>query len=139
MNNLEIAQSERAMNIKFTSSFENVNKAVDNIMHFAESKDYRGNHFNLNLVLRETLNNAVEHGNKNNPELLVYGDFEVADKSILVNIKDQGSGFNWTEFNNNQKDTCEAGGRGILLCKRLGFKVEFNKKGNIIRLRNEHE
>jgi len=139
MNDLVIKESKKSIKIKFPSSFENVNHAVDTILEFVETKDYPGNHFDLNLVLREVLNNVVEHGNNNRTELYVKVNFEIADNSIKATVKDEGKGKDKKNHLKESKDLIEFRGRGIELCSQLGFNIELNKKGNITVLRKNND
>ncbi len=139
MNKLKIVETENAVEVNFPSSLETVNNVVEKIMNFVESKNYNGNNFKLNLVMREILNNAVEHGNKNDPDLKVNIKFKFHKDSISFQVKDEGSGFNWNLDQSENTDSVKMRGRGIALSKKSGFKLKFNKKGNIITVRKENE
>jgi anti-sigma regulatory factor (Ser/Thr protein kinase) len=49
------------------------------------------------LSIRETLLNAVEHGNNYNVNALVDVSLEFKNSELIVQISDQGSGFNLNE------------------------------------------
>ena len=53
--------------------------------------------FACDLVLRELLNNAVLHGNRNNPELAVECLVLITDRALVLEVADQGEGFAWRE------------------------------------------
>jgi len=137
MKDLVIKKSKKNIKIKFPSSFENVNHAVDTILEFVETKDYSGNHFDLNLVLMEVLNNAIEHGNGSKPELFVKVNFELVRNKITITVKDEGKGINRKKQSKDSKDMIELRKQGVELYTQLGFYAELNKKGNITILRKD--
>ncbi|MBS7526318.1 sensor histidine kinase [Fusibacter paucivorans] len=48
--------------------------------------------FKINFVLRELLNNAVEHGNAFDPQKKVFLRIESRDQLFIFTIRDEGSG-----------------------------------------------
>jgi serine/threonine-protein kinase RsbW len=91
---------------------------------------------NILISLTEAVNNAIIHGNKNNPEKTVTIKYQVSPQKIVFTVKDEGDGFNPEEIpdpttNENIEKT---GGRGIFIIKKLSDKTEIIKPGNIIKI-----
>ena len=91
---------------------------------------------NVLIAVTEAVNNAIQHGNKENTALKI--DVSVLDstKNICFSVKDEGPGF---DFNNLPDPTSpynllKENGRGIFLMKNLADKVEFTDEGNKVSL-----
>jgi len=82
---------------------------------------------NLAIVLTELVNNAIIHGNKNNPKKNVTLKVFYYQKYIRVSIQDQGNGFNPEQLDDptNPENLWKESGRGIFLVRNLIDKVEF--------------
>ncbi|HZW37943.1 MAG TPA: ATP-binding protein [Ignavibacteriaceae bacterium] len=74
---------------------------------------------NILLAVTEAVTNAIIHGNKSNPDKLVFIEAHKFENDLIITIKDQGNGFNPdvvpdpTEPENLLKDS----GRGLYLMK----------------------
>lgn len=97
----------------------------------------------LNTALAEAIINAMEHGNKMNPQLQVIVTFTQAVGKLIVSIRDQGKGFSPSQ--DTEKPNIEdklAGvssprGWGWFLIESLVDEVEVNpapEGGTVIRL-----
>ena len=88
------------------------------------------------IALTEAVTNAIQHGNKYDPEKNINLQFIPNQKELVFTIKDQGTGFDFnnlpdpTEPNNIEKPH----GRGIYLMKHLADKVEFSDSGRSVEL-----
>jgi serine/threonine-protein kinase RsbW len=82
----------------------------------------------LAIVTTELVNNAIHHGNHNNPEKKVSIVFLVNSKYIEIRIKDEGRGFNPTSLKNPlaPENLLSESGRGIFLIKYLMDRIDFN-------------
>ncbi len=99
--------------------------------------DYNLNHNYLGCIsvaLTEAFNNALQHGNKNNPEKIISIDFEKTSTGLEFRIKDEGDGFDFKSIPDVKDDGKEKEfpGRGIFLIKTLADDVSFVGKGNEI-------
>jgi serine/threonine-protein kinase RsbW len=92
--------------------------------------------FALYTVVIEAVENAIIHGNKNCQELYVRILISISLDQILVEVEDQGDGFDIKNIpipdDNFQKfNEC---GRGIFIIKNLSLNCYTIDKGNIIRI-----
>lgn len=97
----------------------------------------------LAIVTTELVNNAIHHGNKNNPEKKVTITFLVNNSRIEIRIKDEGKGFDPEKLKNplDPENIMRESGRGIFLIKYLMDNIEFNFTQNgteTIVLKNLH-
>jgi len=125
--------------IDFASVPENISFAermIDEICdEYSINEDYYGN---ILISLTEAVNNAIQHGNKNDPTKKVQIVFNAAAdlNGFSFTIKDEGNGFDYTnipdptEPENLEKLT----GRGVFLMKNLADNVGFYSDGSEIKL-----
>ena len=92
--------------------------------------------FAVHLALEEAFYNAVQHGNKMDPEKKVRIDCFVNPDKVEISMTDDGQG-----FDPNSVPDCRCGdnlykptGRGVLLIRSYMDKVEYNDCGNTIRM-----
>lgn len=89
--------------------------------------------FNFRLALDETIENAVSHGNSNDPEKTISITILGFSNMIEMSIVDEGTGFKPEKDPHKAvvKDFFAAHGRGLCLLQNIG-RVSWNKKGNCI-------
>jgi len=77
------------------------------------------------MAVRETVVNAIVHGNKSDPAKLVFIDFtatpEAAPADLIVRVRDQGLGFDPEQLNDPlaAENVLRSSGRGIFLIKQF--------------------
>lgn len=92
--------------------------------------------FGMRLALEEGIVNAIKHGNGLDPSKSVMVLCEVDDTRILVEIEDEGPGFDPgdvpdpTEDDNLEKPS----GRGLMLMRAFMTRVEYHGRGNKVSL-----
>jgi len=101
--------------------------------------DYNLNHNYLGCItvsLTEAFNNALQHGNKNNPEKFILIDFQKTSTGLYFKIKDEGEGFNFKNIPDTKDDGKEKvfPGRGLFLIKTLADDVNFVGSGNELEI-----
>ncbi|HVJ85951.1 MAG TPA: ATP-binding protein [Caulifigura sp.] len=92
--------------------------------------------FSVRLALEEALVNAIKHGNQLDPDKSVRIHCDIEQDRVYVEIEDQGPGYIPDDVPDPTLDENieRASGRGLMLIKSFMNKVEFNEKGNCIRL-----
>lgn len=97
-----------------------------------------GREFEIELVLNETLTNAIKHGIRNDPskriQCCVACDHT---RGMLIVVRDPGLGFDPASIPNPivGRNIFSAGGRGIFLINQLADEVRFEKGGTEIHVR----
>ena len=90
-------------------------------MHIGEEK-----FGNILLAVTEAVDNAIVHGNKNNPHKKVELGYLSSKKDITFAITDEGEGFDVKKVTDPTKpENPENMGRGIFIMKALSDKLEF--------------
>lgn len=91
----------------------------------------------VRLALEEVLMNAIKHGNKMDPAKVVRIQYEVTAEQVAIEIEDQGDGF----CPENLPDPTlpenleRPGGRGVFLIQKFMSSVEYNLRGNLVRMK----
>ncbi len=92
---------------------------------------------NLTVALSEALSNAVVHGNSGRPgRPVIVALAIIPGRGALVDVRDFGPGFDVAALLDCREGEriLAPSGRGILLMRHLVDRVEFNRKGNRVRL-----
>lgn len=94
------------------------------------------NYGNILIAVTEAVNNAIIHGNKNNPEKLVKVEVDKITKEVVFSIYDDGGGFDFTKLPDPTapENIEKPDGRGIFLMKNLSDKVEFFDEGKKVSI-----
>jgi len=77
------------------------------------------------MAVRESVINAITHGNHNDPAKMVFIDFsadvESEPDALIVRVRDQGNGFNPAELKDplSPENVLKSGGRGIFLIRQF--------------------
>lgn len=125
-------------NLTFPSTADSlhlVEALIDEIsaeMHLDE--DYYGN---ILIAVTEAVNNAINHGNKQDPNKTVSFVFtENDDHSISFKISDQGEGFDYENIPDPTapENIDKINGRGVFLMKQLSDGVTFEDQGRVVEL-----
>ena len=124
---------------RFDKTFPSVSASVapflDAIVAELEGRAWDpGDVFAIRLALDEAVANAIEHGNRRDPEKKVQLSAEISGDRILVSIQDEGPGFS---FDSIRDPTLEENleiprGRGRFLIRNFMTRVWHNDRGNII-------
>jgi serine/threonine-protein kinase RsbW len=97
--------------------------------------------FGLSLAVTEALVNAYAHGNRRDPRKRIFVRFEVNAEFVVVEIADEGNGFDPdlvadpTENQHLGRDH----GRGILMMKAFSDEVKYDRGGTRVRLTKRAE
>jgi serine/threonine-protein kinase RsbW len=95
--------------------------------------------FGVELALREALNNAVVHGNQENPEKKVHIRCRCGPgNEVSIVVTDQGRGFDFEKIVGNGFTSAAAEhGRGIQLMKASMDEVHFERDGSEVHMRKQ--
>jgi len=100
---------------------------------------------NLIVSASEAVNNAMVHGNKNDPAKKVMLDLDYKNKEITLTVEDEGGGFNPKNLPNPllPENLLKPSGRGIYIMKSLMDSVafEFTRHGTrtIMKMKIKNE
>jgi anti-sigma regulatory factor (Ser/Thr protein kinase) len=121
------------------SSFKAVDVCVREVLQLMEANDKLSDDsllFKVSFVLRELMNNSVEHGNKFDVSKHISCIVEFKNPTLLIEISDEGKGFvrddgYYSALDNEKRERR----RGLKLIEELDFKIDMEK--STIRLNLE--
>jgi len=121
------------------SAIQVISPLVDRLMRLIEeSQCIPGAEPDVELALREALDNAVVHGNQEDPETKVHIRCRCEPgKEISIVVTDQGKGFDLRKVVGNGLTSGPASehGRGIQLMKAYMDDVHFERGGSEVHMR----
>jgi serine/threonine-protein kinase RsbW len=121
------------------SKIQAISPVVDRLMRLIpESQCVPGDEFDVELVLREALENAVVHGNQEDPRKKVRIRCRCGPgNEISIVVTDQGRGFDFGKIVGNgfPSDPASEHGRGIQLMKAFMDEVHFERGGSEVHMR----
>ncbi|MFA5144315.1 MAG: ATP-binding protein [Candidatus Omnitrophota bacterium] len=92
--------------------------------------------FEIKLCVEEAVRNAIVHGNKLDGKKLVKVSYWVDGDRFIIEIEDAGEGFDPRKVPDPtvNSNMLKESGRGMFIIRKLMDKVDFNSKGNKIRM-----
>ncbi|MBN2633095.1 MAG: ATP-binding protein [Bacteroidales bacterium] len=128
---------EMIKNIRIESKIANlgiVENEVDSLTR--EAGISRDNYGKILVSVMEAVNNAIIHGNKSQESKIVEVNIKIENNLLEVTVTDEGHGFKPGKVPDPTKpeNIENVNGRGIFLMKKLTDEIEFNKKGNMVRM-----
>ena len=115
-----------------------ISPLVDRVMRLIEgSQCVRGQEFDIELALREALNNAVLHGNQEDPEKKVHIRCRCGSgREISIVVTDQGKGFDYGKLLSNgpSPEPAVTHGHGLQLMKAYMDDVHFTRGGSEVHM-----
>ncbi|WP_440999610.1 ATP-binding protein [Fodinibius sp. SL11] len=86
------------------------------------------------LTLSEAVNNAIMHGNNENPEkkVVVLSTLDEEKRTLTISVEDEGEGFAPTEIPDplKEENLLNEGGRGVYLIEQYADDLTFSKGGS---------
>ena len=92
--------------------------------------------FAVRLALEEAVNNAYKHGNCRDPEKTIRVKWAVDRHAVVICVADEGGGFDPAKVPDPRTDENreKPSGRGLMLMKAYMSDLDFNRKGNEVRM-----
>ena len=130
-------KSERAIKVNMKATF----KAIDSFCKKAEKLLRKNNLddyiFPVQMLLREALTNAVVHGCRKKPGLMIKSTIIIFENEIIIEIEDPGDGFDWKAGRERDYSLLAESGCGLLLLQKYASEYEYNETGNIIKIKKK--
>ena len=123
--------------LNFYSKADNIviaEKLVDDVCKkFSVNEDFYGN---ILIAVTEAVNNAINHGNRQNPDKKVQLDFVERADRLSFSIQDEGEGFDHNALPDptDPENLEKISGRGVFLMKHLADEVVFSENGTRVEM-----
>jgi serine/threonine-protein kinase RsbW len=117
-----------------TQSLRLVERLVEDVCQiYSVNEDCYGN---MLIAVTEAVNNAILHGNKNDPDKFVKIGFESDDQKLVFSITDEGEGFDHTSLPDptDPVNIDKISGRGVFLMQSLADSIQFEQNGSKVLL-----
>ncbi len=95
--------------------------------------------FAIELLLREAVNNAVIHGCSENAQMHFTCQLEISDQKAIIEVADEGPGFNWRKKSQASPSDLEVSGRGLTIFEFYANSIKYNDAGNCVTLTRRFE
>jgi len=123
--------------LKIESEINNlriVENAIDSITN--DSGISKESYGKILISTLEAVNNAIIHGNKYDKKKFVNIEILLKKNILKITVEDEGAGFKPGDVPDPTKpQNLELlSGRGVFLMTKLADKIEFNKKGNCVKM-----
>ena len=129
---------KKVVRMRMPCDREAVAPTVDRVMKVVEAVDLRQARRNdLATALSEALANAALHGNGGDPRKRVSIAVELGPgRCATIEVRDSGDGFDTQALPDptDPSNLFNPSGRGVFLMRRLVDELEYNDKGNCVRL-----
>jgi len=120
------SNGQHIVRLEFTSAFEMLDfvQVVSDHMARDVGLDDDSLHW-VGVAIRESVINAIKHGNRNDAAKHVFIEFETATKAdvpeLLIRVRDQGEGFDPETVANplDPENLLKSSGRGIFLIRNF--------------------
>jgi len=133
----QVNQATDLYTLQLPSSPESITLLENLIEEIADKYQVSDDVFaNMMTCLNEALNNAILHGNKQDPNKKVIVNAEVEGRRITWTVTDEGAGFDYVHLADpTAPENLEAlTGRGVFIIKHLADQCVFNAAGNEVEL-----
>ena len=122
--------------IDFGAGVAAIDRACADVRAFLEAQRLSSScAFELTLVLREALANAVVHGSAQGEPVRLAVTF--AGDEVSIAVQDGGPGFDWRRHGGAVPPPEVTSGRGLSIMKSYADEVSFNERGNAVYLRKK--
>jgi len=119
------------------SDLHEARKVQEQILEHARQADYTDHAcFAIQLALDEALTNAVHHGNADDPDKNVTVIFGVQGEDLIIEISDQGKGFDPDDLPDPtaEENLSLPNGRGVMLMRAYMTEVDYLDDGRCVRM-----
>ena len=128
------ANGHHIVRLEFTSTFEMLDfvQVVSDHLARGIGLDEDSLHW-VSVAIRESVINAIKHGNRNDTAKRVFVEFETATRAdvpeLAIRIRDQGEGFDPEQVANplDAENLLKSSGRGIFLIRNFMEDVQLQR------------
>jgi len=137
--------AEETIALSFDSRIESIAEAAARAAELATRFGYDETAlFGIDMAVRESVTNAVLHGNKENAALPVELTFINAADELTITVRDRGTGFDPVAVPDptSEQNLLNTNGRGILFMRNFMDTVEWTthpEGGTVVRMTKKRD
>lgn len=132
--------TEETLQLKLPSRIESIAEAAEAAAGVARRLGLSEEAtFGLDMAVRESVTNAVLHGNRQDESKEVVVAFEDAGDALVVTVRDEGEGFDPAKVSDPtaEENLLKTSGRGILFMRSFMDTVDWERHpagGTVVRM-----
>lgn len=130
--------SEARFSLELPSDLRLIEATVGYLEGRCRAYAFEGSRLDLNfrVGVTEALANAVLYGNKSDPRKIVSVEISLDPEKVVIHVADQGNGFDPRSVRDptEPENLHATGGRGLFLIRKLMDEIEYNDRGNAVRM-----
>ncbi|MEX2583776.1 MAG: ATP-binding protein [Gemmatimonadota bacterium] len=124
--------------LELPSDLRMIEAAVGYLVSRCRAFAFEGPRLDLNfrVGVTEAIANAVLYGNSSDPDKTVRVDVSLDDQRVVICVADEGEGFDPAGVPDPTApgNLDSPGGRGLFLIRKLMDEIEYNDRGNAVRM-----
>lgn len=128
-------EDKHSLRLEFPSTMTMVDRAGEVVRGFLARNGLSDKLFELGLMSREAICNAVIHGCGCVPDLQVRFELDIREGWVVIVVADPGEGWDWRSHDYALPSEFAVGGRGLFIIRSYSDEMAFNDKGNEIVIR----
>ncbi len=118
----------------FSADISLVDKVVGQFEKFLNDKCSSKTFFNITILLREALNNAIFHGAEQDKSLQIRCSGNLENDRVTFVVTSPGEGFPWEScLNNDPAGSTSQSGWGMFLIRQYSDGFEYNDSGRRLK------
>jgi len=126
----EVSEQSCCLHIRMSSALEKIDAACELVMRFLEKLGMERHVFEVQLLTREALINAIIHGSGNDRGKTIDYGIRLDGNCLIMEVEDPGDGFNWPARLGKEPNMSSESGRGLFIMKEYATAIVYNAKGN---------
>ncbi|MBI5520401.1 MAG: ATP-binding protein [Desulfovibrio sp.] len=132
-----LRRSGEGIAFDFPATTENVEVFIAAIHGFLAEESLGSLTFDMELLAREALANAVQHGSGGDPGKTVSASLRRTPGALELTVVDQGPGWNWRALEPARQeppDPAGESGRGLFIIRKYSDTFAYNETGNALTI-----
>lgn len=129
-----LIHGQDGIDFNFPASAENVEIFIAGIHGFLAEKNLSSLAFDMELLAREALVNAVQHGSGSDLSKTVSASLRLDGGTLVLHVGDQGQGWDWRNMPTTPPDPATESGRGLIIIRKYADSFAYNDPGNTLTI-----
>lgn len=126
--------SNAGLRRSFSASLDQVELFIADIHGFLAERNLSGLSFDMELLAREALVNAVLHGSGGDPDRMVHAALTLEPGGLVLLVRDEGPGWNWRAHAPAAPAPDSESGRGLFIIRKYSDEFYYNDPGNALTI-----
>ncbi len=129
--------SQGGLREKMSATLKQIDVVCDDMKAWLALRGLAHEQFNVTLLAREALVNAVVHGASLDLAQTIDVQLDLVEDHLVLSVEDPGPGFGWRNVVGRVAAPYEDHGRGMTVFRSYASEFHYNDKGNKITLRKK--